>query len=56
MIANASKNDQGLQKAISQITASSDLKNATIVSVQIESYDENITQYNIVVDVKGQKQ
>lgn len=56
MIANASKSDQGLQKVISQITSSSELKNATIISAEIYTYDEIITQYNIVVDVKGQKQ
>lgn len=56
MIANATKNDKGLQKVITQITSSSELKSATIISAEIHTYDETITQYNIVVDLKGQKQ
>lgn len=56
-ISETIKKDTGLKTVITQITKSStEYQKATVTSAEVQVYDEYTIQYNIVMDVKGEKQ
>jgi hypothetical protein len=57
LIPVVAKSDTGLQSVITQITQSSVKYVLTnVTSVEVNVYDENTTQYSVIMDVKGQKE
>jgi uncharacterized protein YueI len=55
-IAENIKKDTALRTVVTQITkSSSQFQSATVSSVEVQTFDEKTVQYNIVMDLKGQK-
>jgi hypothetical protein len=51
------KKDNGLKTVITQISKiSTQFSTSTVSSVEVHTYDEKTVQYNVIMDVKGDKQ
>lgn len=57
LIPETIKKDAGLKTVITQITKSSTVyQTATTTSVEVQVFNENITQYNVLLEVNGKKE
>ncbi len=55
ILADTIKKDTGLKTVITQITKSSQWQGATVSTVEVHTLDEKTVQYNVVMELKGQK-